>query len=60
MKMTDIKQKAQSMGLKAGKLNKSQLIKKIQEVEGNFSCFQTASASCDQANCCWRDDCLVH
>ena len=60
MKMTEIKKKAQNMGLKAGKLNKSALIKKIQEVEGNFSCFQTANGYCDQEGCCWRDDCLVN
>ncbi len=60
MKMLDIRKKAKGMGLKSGKLRKANLIKKIQETEGNFMCFQTAKDYCDQADCCWRDDCVVN
>lgn len=60
MKLNDIRKIAKNMGLKAGKVKKADLIKKIQESEGNFTCFQTAGDFCDQEACCWRSDCLVH
>jgi len=60
MKLTDIRKVAKGMGLKAGKMKKADLIKKIQEAEGNFTCFQTASDYCDQDRCCWRTDCLTN
>lgn len=59
MKMTDIQKRAKGMGLKPGKVKKAELIRLIQEQEGNFSCFQTAQDSCDQTECCWRGDCLT-
>jgi len=59
MKMTDIQKRAKMVGLKAGKVKKAELIRKIQEQEGNFTCFQSATDYCDQAECCWRGDCLT-
>ncbi|NOX25567.1 MAG: SAP domain-containing protein [Deltaproteobacteria bacterium] len=58
MKLNEIKKISKGMGIKAGKLRKADLIRKIQETEGNFMCFQTAGDYCDQENCCWRSDCL--
>ncbi len=60
MKLTDIRKIAKNMGLKTGKVRKADLIKKIQETEGNFTCFQSALDSCDQESCCWRSDCLTN
>ena len=58
MKMVDIQYRAVAMGLKPGKLNKTDLIRSIQSEEGNSSCFRTdASRQCTQESCCWRDDC---
>ena len=40
--------------------SKTELIKMIQKMEGNFDCFSTAySGECDQADCCWRNDCYA-
>ena len=59
MKMVDIQKRARLMGLKPGKSKKADLIRQIQNSEGNFSCFQSATEHCDQAECCWRADCLT-
>lgn len=59
MNMTTVKKKAQALGIKAGKMRKVELIREIQSKEGNFPCFQTANNSCDQMECCWREDCLT-
>lgn len=59
MKMIEIKAKAKKMGIKVNKLKKADLIRKIQSQEGNHPCFQTSDGSCDQKDCCWRDDCLA-
>lgn len=59
MKMDDIKTIAKKMGLKISKLKKEQLIHLIQVEEGNFACYATAAvASCGQAACLWKDDCV--
>lgn len=58
MKMVEIKQKAVTLGLKPGRMKKSELIKAVQSKEGNFPCFQMATDYCDQYSCCWRADCL--
>lgn len=50
---------AKSGGIKAGRLNKSSLIRTIQLEEGNFDCYGTAyDGECDQYQCNWRADCL--
>jgi hypothetical protein len=58
MKIDDIKKKARKLGIKPGKIKKSELIKAIQRAEGNSDCFGTNPYSCNQFNCCWRDNCL--
>ncbi len=58
MKMPEVRAKAKAMGIKPGKMKKADLIRTIQEQEGNFPCFMTADGHCDQMDCCWRDDCL--
>ncbi len=58
MNMQQVRAIARDNGIKYGKLNKINLIRTIQEHEGNYSCFATEAASgCDQVNCLWRDDC---
>jgi hypothetical protein len=59
MKVTIIKEKAKALGIKAGRKNSTDLIKAIQQAEGNFPCFKTASGFCDQEGCMWRADCLA-
>lgn len=58
MKMTDIQSKAKSLGIKPGKMKKTELVRAIQTQEGNNTCFQTGNDSCPETNCCWREDCL--
>lgn len=60
MKIQNIKKKAKSLGINAGKMKKTDLIRAIQRAEGNFDCFGSATDYCDQLNCAWRGDCLKH
>ncbi len=60
MNMQEIRQIARSRGLKAGKKTKINLVRSIQNAEGNFDCFATAIGGiCDQETCLWRQDCLT-
>jgi len=59
MNMQQIKEKAILLGVKPGKKRKADLIRDIQSAEGNFPCFGSAVDYCDQALCCWRQDCLA-
>lgn len=60
MNVQQVRERAKSFGIKAGKAKKVELIKTIQLVEGNFACFGTAiNGYCDQVSCLWRDDCLA-
>lgn len=59
MKLEEIRAIAKSHCIKPGNLSKTELIKTIQAVEGNFDCFATASEGyCDQQGCLWRDGCF--
>ena len=59
MKLQEIKEIAKRNGIKAGKMNKTELIRTVQRVEGNNDCFATPYVSdCNQINCLWREDCM--
>jgi len=60
MNIADIRKKAKKVGVagNTGGMKKADLIKAIQRAEGNPDCFGTATTFCDQAKCCWREDCL--
>ena len=50
---------AEEFDISHGGLSNIELIRKIQQSEGNFDCYATASEGiCDQSECLWRDDCL--
>ena len=58
MKVEEIKEIARQRGLKAVKMKKGELVRAIQEAEGNPTCFDTGTVNgCSQANCLWRQDC---
>ncbi len=60
MKMGKIKKMAKSLGLKISpQMRRTEVIKAIQRKEGNFDCFGTAGAYCDQEKCLFMEDCLV-
>ncbi len=59
MKLQEIKEIAKRNGIKAGKMNKTELIRTVQRAEGNNDCFATSYVSdCNQINCLWREDCM--
>jgi hypothetical protein len=57
MHMNKIRAIAKKMSIDPGPMDKKELIRFIQEQEGNIPCFKTDQHSCDQDDCCWRDDC---
>ncbi len=58
MKMVQVKAVAKERGVKAGRMKKVELVRAIQQVEGNNQCFVTEQAdSCGQPGCLWREDC---
>jgi len=59
MNMQEVRTIARENGIKSGKLNKTVLIRTIQECEGNYSWGATEKSNgCDQVGCLWRDDCF--
>lgn len=41
------------------RMSKGEIIRAIQEAEGNFPCFGTArDGFCDREDCMWKEDCL--
>lgn len=58
MKVTEIKEIAKRHNLKVGRATKSELVRCIQQAEGNQQCFDdNISAQCGQHSCLWREDC---
>ncbi|KAF0217120.1 MAG: hypothetical protein FD174_3421 [Geobacteraceae bacterium] len=58
MKTEEIKEIAKQRGVKTGKMKKGEIIRAIQEAEGNPMCFDTGKAAeCGQMSCLWREDC---
>ena len=52
MKVQELKEIAKQKGMKVGKMKKSELIRAIQEAEGNSACFDIGKAAeCGQLNC---------
>jgi hypothetical protein len=58
MKVEEIREIARQRGLKVGKMKKAEMIRIIQQSEGNEECFASGKASmCGQGNCLWLHDC---
>jgi hypothetical protein len=58
MKVDEIREIAKKRGLKPGKQKKAELVRAIQDAEGNVACYSTRkSGECGQDGCLWRDDC---
>jgi hypothetical protein len=59
MEMKEIKAIAKMTGITPGKMGKVELIRAIQNKEGNSPCFQSEIATvCGLIDCLWRDDCV--
>ncbi len=58
MKMQEVKEIAKKRGIKTANMKKADIIRAIQQAEGNCDCYDTGRvAECGQSNCLWRDDC---
>jgi hypothetical protein len=58
VKLQKIKTITKTKGIKPDNLKKPELIRAIQEAEGNFDCYGSATGGhCDQTHCLWRQDC---
>lgn len=58
MKIEQIREIAKQRGINPAKMKKGEIIRAIQEAEGNPMCFATGkSGECGQLNCLWREDC---
>ena len=58
MKLDAVKEIARQHKIKTGKAKKSDLVRAIQQSEGNEPCFDSGKASqCGQEGCLWREDC---
>ncbi len=61
MRLPVIEKKAQALNIKdTRRYTKPELIKMIQQTEGNTPCFGTPkrNSDCPQMACCWRPDCI--
>ena len=58
LKINQIKKKAESFGIKPGKMKKADLIHAIQIAEGNTPCFGRSNGQCSNYDCCFMKDCL--
>jgi hypothetical protein len=58
MTMSQIKQKAVSVGVQPGQMSKTELIHSIQKAEGYTPCFGTSNGQCPYIDCCFMADCL--
>ena len=58
MTMGQIIQKAISVGVQPGEMNKTELIRSIQKAEGYTPCFGTSNGQCPYVDCCFMEDCL--
>lgn len=58
MKMTEIRDKAEALGIRPGKMKKVELIHSIQIAEGCTPCFGRSNGQCGNLDCCFMQDCL--
>ncbi|MFA7242991.1 MAG: SAP domain-containing protein [Sulfuricellaceae bacterium] len=60
MKLQDVRTIARQLGINPNRQSKTDLIRTIQQREGNFDCYgKAAGGECDQPACLWRDDCFA-
>lgn len=59
MKIDEIKEIAKQHNIRKAKMKKADLVRAIQQAEGNGACFSTGQANvCGQEACLWREDCV--
>lgn len=61
MNMKEVREMAKRVGAKITNMKKLEAIRTIQVAEGYSDCFgRIPVESCDQTNCCFREDCLAY
>ena len=58
MKVSEIREKAEWLGIVPGKMKKIELIHAVQLAEQNTPCYGTCNGNCDQSGCCFYTDCI--
>ncbi len=59
MKIQRVRAIAKMKGVNSARKSKGEIIRAIQEAEGNFPCFGTAwDGYCDREDCAWKESCL--
>jgi len=59
MKIQKVRSIAKEMRVNSARMSKGEIVRAIQEAEGNFPCFGTVrDGYCDRGDCAWREDCL--
>lgn len=58
MSMSEIRKKAEFLGIRPGKIKKAELIHAIQQAEGCMPCFGKSNGQCQYQDCCFMRDCL--
>jgi hypothetical protein len=58
MTLQELREIARERGVPVGKKKKGDIVRAIQEAEGNTVCFDTGrSAECGQSECLWLQEC---
>jgi len=58
MKLEEIKEMAKQHQIKTARMKKAELVRAIQQAEGNEQCFDSGKTdACGQEMCLWREDC---
>jgi hypothetical protein len=58
MHIDEVKKRAQEIGIEPGNMSQGELIRVIQEAEGNPPSFGNNDGNCPHRACCWWDDCV--
>ena len=58
MKLDEIRELAKQRQIKTVRMKKADIVRAIQQAEGNEQCFDSGkAAACGQEKCLWRGDC---
>jgi hypothetical protein len=58
MTIQETRKIAKSWGIKTANMKKADIIRAIQQAEGNCDCYNTGRVqACGQNACLWREDC---
>ena len=58
VKVSELKERAEALGLTVGKMKKVELVHAIQQAEGYAPCFGESEGSCIYTDCYFMHDCL--